>query len=46
MTKKSLDSRLRGNEIRHFFRAMQQDRSSHGMTPDCFAKIRVMQQSL
>ncbi|WP_341793845.1 MULTISPECIES: hypothetical protein [unclassified Rickettsia] len=24
MTKKSLDSRLRGNDIRHFFRAVQQ----------------------
>ncbi|WP_342256981.1 hypothetical protein [Rickettsia endosymbiont of Aspidapion aeneum] len=32
MTIKSLDSRLRGNDIRHFFRAMQQRRSSHGVT--------------
>ncbi|WP_341793446.1 MULTISPECIES: hypothetical protein [unclassified Rickettsia] len=24
MTRKSLDSRLRGNDIRHFFRAIQQ----------------------
>ncbi|WP_341793423.1 MULTISPECIES: hypothetical protein [unclassified Rickettsia] len=32
MTKKSLDSRLRGNDIRHFFRAMQQRLQRLAMT--------------